>query len=79
MVLVSYVSAVFPLPLKPTMAAIITAVFLLNYLGVSVAARVQTLLMLALLMAFGAFVWFGVPKPYLETIGPLLAHGWLPS
>ncbi len=77
MVLVSYVSAVFPLPLKPTMAAIITAVFLLNYLGVQVAARVQTLLMLALLMAFGAFVWFGVPKVHLETVvGSLLAPGW---
>lgn len=78
MVLVNYVSAVFPLPLKPTMAGIITLVFLLNYLGVSVAARVQTLLMLALLVAFGAFVWFGAPKVHLETIGPLLAHGWTP-
>jgi APA family basic amino acid/polyamine antiporter len=76
LVLVNYLSAVVALPLKPTMAAIITAIFFLNYLGVSVAARVQTILMLALLVALGAFVWFGAPQIALATIGPLTARGW---
>ncbi|HEX7725501.1 MAG TPA: amino acid permease, partial [Rhizomicrobium sp.] len=69
-VLVSYLSAAIVLPIKPTMAAIITAIFFLNYLGVSVAARVQTVLMVALLMALGAFIWFGAPQASFATIGP---------
>lgn len=75
-VLVSYLSAAIVLPIKPTMAAIITAIFFLNYLGVSVAARVQTVLMVALLMALGAFIWFGAPQASFATIGPLTARGW---
>jgi len=78
MVLVNYLSAVIALPLKPSMAAIITFVFVLNFLGISVAARVQTLLMAALLLALTSFVWFGAPKISLDTIGPVLGHGWLP-
>lgn len=77
MVLVSYLSSVVPLPLKPTMAAIITLVFLLNYLGVAVAARVQTLLMLALLVALALFVWYGAPHVSAAVVGPLTARGWL--
>ncbi len=77
MVLVSYLSSVVPLPLKPTMAAIITLVFLLNFLGVAVAARVQTLLMLALLVALALFVWYGAPHVSAAVVGPLTARGWL--
>jgi APA family basic amino acid/polyamine antiporter len=76
MVLVNYLSAVVPLPLKPTMAAIITLVFLLNFLGVAVAARVQTLLMFALLVALAMFVWYGAPHVSAAVIGPLTARGW---
>jgi APA family basic amino acid/polyamine antiporter len=77
MVLVNYLQAVVALPLKPTMAALITGIFILNYLGVSIAARVQTVLMLVLLAALGALVWFGAPQASLSTIGPLLSRGWL--
>jgi basic amino acid/polyamine antiporter, APA family len=76
LVLVNYLSAVVPLPLKPTMAAIITLVFVLNFLGVSVAARAQTLLMLALLVALAFFFWMGAPHVSIATIGPLAARGW---
>lgn len=75
-VLVSYLGAAIALPLKPTMAAIITVIFFLNYLGVSVAARVQTVLMVALLVALGVFVWFGAPQASFATIGALTARGW---
>lgn len=77
MVLVNYLSAVVALPLKPTMAAVITAVFALNYLGVSVAARAQTFLMAALLAALAIFVVAGVPIASAALIGPLRARGWL--
>lgn len=76
MVLVNYLQAVVALPLKPTMAAFFTAIFVLNFLGVSVAARVQTLLMVILLIALASLVWFGAPHVSAETIGPVLAHGW---
>jgi APA family basic amino acid/polyamine antiporter len=76
MVLVNYLQSIIALPLKPTMAAIITAVFFLNYLGVSVAAKAQTSLMLVLLMALALFVAIGAPQVHLATIGPLTASGW---
>lgn len=77
MVLVNYLQAVVALPLKPTMAVLITAVFVLNFLGVSIAARVQTLLMGLLLVALASLVWFGAPHVSTTTIGPVLARGWL--
>lgn len=76
MVLVNYLQAVIALPLKPTMAALITAIFILNFLGVSVAARVQTALMVLLLIALASLVWFGAPHVSDATIGPVLARGW---
>jgi APA family basic amino acid/polyamine antiporter len=77
MVLVSYVSAVVALPLKPTMAGVITTVFALNYLGVSVAARAQTLLMAVLLGALSIFVIVGLPMASATAIGPLDSRGWI--
>lgn len=61
-ILVSYVGMVVPLPLKPTMAVLLTLVFALNYIGVSVAAKVQNLLMVLLLAVFGVFVAGGLPQ-----------------
>jgi APA family basic amino acid/polyamine antiporter len=77
LVLVSYLSAALPIPLKPTMAAVITTIFLINYLGVAVAARVQTILMLGLLVVLALFVAFGANHVSAATIGPLTARGWL--
>jgi basic amino acid/polyamine antiporter, APA family len=77
MVLVNYLSSVVALPLKPAMAAVISAVFLLNYLGVSVAARAQTFLMAALLAALALFVVAGLPMASATLIGPLGARGWI--
>jgi APA family basic amino acid/polyamine antiporter len=77
MVLVNYLSTVVALPLKPAMAAVITAVFVLNYLGVSVAARAQALLMGALLTALAIFVVAGFPMASATLIGPLGSRGWI--
>jgi APA family basic amino acid/polyamine antiporter len=76
LVLVNYLSAVVTLPLRPAMAAVITAIFLLNYLGVQVAARAQTLLMVLLLAALGLFVFYGAPDVRLDRIGSVFAPGW---
>jgi basic amino acid/polyamine antiporter, APA family len=77
MVLVNYLSSILVLPLRLTMAAVITAVFALNYLGISVAARAQNALMVALLAALAIFVATGLPIASATVIGPLWSRGWL--
>lgn len=77
MVLINYLGSALPMPLKPAMATVITTVFALNYLGVSVAARVQTLLMALLLAALAMFVITGLPEASASHIGPLASRGWL--
>ena len=59
-VMVSYLAMVVPLPIKPVMALTITAIFALNYLGVSMAAKVQTQLMALLLIILAIFVVTGL-------------------
>lgn len=78
LVLVNYLGMVVEVPMKPTMAAAITLVFALNYLGVAVAARAQLILMLALLAILAAFVLLGVPEMQPELIGSPLQTGLLP-
>jgi len=75
-VLVSYLGSAVSLPVKPTMAVIISAIFALNYLGISIAARAQAILMGALLCALALFVTVGIPHASLQFIGPLTLSGW---
>jgi basic amino acid/polyamine antiporter, APA family len=75
-VMVSYLRSAFALPERATMAAAITLVFALNYLGVAVAARVQTALMAALLGVFALFVVKGAPLASAQQIGALTLSGW---
>ena len=62
-VLVNYLSASFTLPIpgKAIVFIFFTIVFLLNYVGVAVAARAQTIVMLLLLSAFSIFVASSAP------------------
>jgi APA family basic amino acid/polyamine antiporter len=76
-VLVSYLRSAIDLPLKPSMAAAITFAFILNYLGISIAARAQTVLMAMLLVVLAAFVFWGAPQASLATIGSPWASGWI--
>lgn len=75
-VLAHYVGMAFALPVKPVMAAAISLVFLLNYIGVGLAARVQNALMLALLAVLAAFVITGLPLASIERLGSPVASGW---
>lgn len=60
-VFVGYLGMVLPLPAKPVMGVLITLIFGLNLLGVSLAARVQTVLMGLLLLVLAVFVATGLP------------------
>lgn len=60
--LVNYLSMAVPLPASLTMFGLFAAVFGLNYFGVAIAARAQTILMLGLLVVFAVFVGAGAPN-----------------
>lgn len=77
-VLVRYLSMAFPLPLKPTMLIGFFVVFVLNYLGVAIAARAQTAMMLLLLFAFAVFVGSGAPSLKPQLFVGALSGGWFP-
>ena len=76
LVMVKYLGMVAPLPLKPTMAVAITAIFALNYVGITVAARLQLALMALLLAVLAALVVLGAPHVELARVGSPLAAGW---
>ena len=75
-VLIFYLDMAVSVPVRPTMAVVFTIVFGLNYLGIGVAARAQTLMMLTLLVALAVLVVTGLPAASLETMGPLTGNGW---
>jgi APA family basic amino acid/polyamine antiporter len=75
-VLVRYLSNVTQLPTKPTMLAAFTIVFAVNYLGIAIATRVQTILMSLLIVLFIAFAIIGAPFVRAVNFQPFLAHGW---
>ncbi len=76
LVLVKYLDVAMPVPLKPTMAAAITLIYALNYLGIMIAARLQVALMVVLLAVLAALVVLGAPLVDLARIGSPLAPGW---
>lgn len=74
-VLVNYLGMAIDLPGTPVVAGAITLVFALNYVGVTVAARVQTVLMLLLIVVLAIIVATGAPQASAATIGPVFAAG----
>lgn len=72
-VMVGYLAMIVPIPQKPGMAVLISIVFGLNYLGVGIAARVQSVLMGALLVVLAIFVATGLPLTSAAAIGDPLA------
>ena len=61
-VLVSYVTSVVPVPGPLLAIGSISVVVFLNFLGVSVAAWVQTAMMILLLIVFGFYAGAGTPQ-----------------
>jgi APA family basic amino acid/polyamine antiporter len=77
-VLVSYLSMVIDLPAAPTMLGLFFLIFCLNYVGVKVAARAQTVLMVLLLAVFAVFVAAGAPHLRPHLFVEAAAGGWAP-
>lgn len=76
--LTNYLSKVIDLPAKPVMLAFFTALFVLNYLGVAIAARAQTVLMLLLLVVLAVFVGSAAPHLRPQLFVEAFGGGWLP-
>jgi len=76
LVLVRYGSMVVPLPVKPTMFAVLVLALLANLFGVHIAATVQKYLLVAMLLLFAVFIlWGGATEVRLERLDPLFPHG----
>lgn len=77
LVLVRYGSMLVPLPTKPTMFAVMVLVLAANWFGIDVAARVQKILLSAMLVLFAVFViWGGATEVSLDRLQPLMPEGW---
>lgn len=77
-VMISYVGMVIDLPATLTVLGVFLLIFVLNFLGVAVAARVQTILMLGLLAVFAVFVVSGAPQAKPQLFAQALDAGWAP-
>lgn len=75
-VLISYVGMAVEIPARLSMAVVYTFIFGLNFVGVTVAARAQTLMMAILLVALAILVFTGLPKADLDLIGSPTGLGW---
>ncbi len=75
-VLVQHWSRLVSLPLKPTMAVIFLAFYVLNLRGIALATRVQTWLFFFMILALGLLVAGSTGKVQLTHFTPLLPHGW---
>ena len=77
LVMVRYVSMIVPLPVKPTMFAVLALALLANLFGIRTATRVQKILLVLMLLVFTLFViWGGVTVADPARLKPLLPHGW---
>lgn len=65
----NYVGMLFDFPVGWFAPVLITLVFALNYVGVQMAARAQTVLMLGLIAVLAVFVFTGVPHFTPQLVG----------
>ncbi|HEX5261903.1 MAG TPA: amino acid permease [Phenylobacterium sp.] len=77
-VLTNYLSMVVSFPAKPAMLAMFAVIFVLNYLGVAIAARAQTIMMVLLLAVLALFVAAAGPQLKPALFADALHGGWLP-
>lgn len=75
-VLVSYLSSVLPMPGKLAMFGMFLFVYVLNTLGVSAAAKGQTLMLAILLLTCAVLVFGSFPKIAPSDFSPFLPMGW---
>jgi basic amino acid/polyamine antiporter, APA family len=76
LVLVRYGSMLLPLPVKPTMFAVLALALLANLFGIHIAATVQKWLLSAMLVLFAVFiVWGGSTTVDIARLQPLFPNG----
>lgn len=76
LVLVRYGSMLLPLPVKPTMFAVLVLALLANLFGVHIAATVQKWLLSAMLVLFAVFIaWGGATGVDLSRLQPMFPEG----
>lgn len=76
LVLVRYGSMLLPLPVKPTMFAVLVLALLANLFGVHIAATVQKWLLSAMLVLFAVFIaWGGATAVDLSRLHPMFPEG----
>ncbi len=76
MVLVSYLQMAFPLPLKATMFAIFLITLLGNLIGVSIAARAQSIMLVILIATCAILVAASARQIQPANFVPFLPEGW---
>ncbi len=74
-VLVHYLSIIAPLPVKPTMLAIFALILLPNLFGVGMAARLQVMLMILLVVVLAGYAVWGAGSVRIERLHPFFSHG----
>ena len=75
-VLVQYWTLVIELPVKLTMFVLLTLFYVLNVLGVKLAAKTQSLMLFVLLVTCALLVLSAVPKLDVSRFTPFLTKGW---
>jgi APA family basic amino acid/polyamine antiporter len=75
-VLVQYWALVIELPVKLTMFVLLTLFYVLNILGVKLAAKTQSLMLFLLLATCALLVLSAVPKLDVSHFTPFLTKGW---
>jgi APA family basic amino acid/polyamine antiporter len=75
-VMVRYLSMAFALPVRPTMFVAFAIVFAANYVGVAIAARLQTVLMALLVVIFFGFAIWGAQSVDPKNLQPLIPTDW---
>ncbi len=77
-VLISYLSKVIDVPPVPTVLGLFTLIFAINFVGVKIAARAQTVMMILLLAVFAVFVASGASHFRPQLLQEAVAGGWTP-
>lgn len=70
-----YAADIAAVPVVPVGVLALSFFFLVNLLGIKVAARVQTLMFLSLVLSLGSFIVFGIPAVEPANLQPLFPTG----
>ncbi len=74
-VFVSYLSKIVAVPAVPTMLALLFTFYVVNLLGVGLAGKAASALVLLKIVVLGAFVLAGFSHVHLSNFTPMLPHG----